>query len=395
ASSPRVRARPRARPSVPAARRLPRVLPAVMLGLLVLLGAAAAAVAPAATITIVPVSATAGPKTYSLELEDPEVTSGRVEATQPGTAGGTYHDLAAAEGAVVFLNWNIGRAVLVPAGAQVAAGDVVFETVEAVAVPPARLIRFNPLTVESGEASVGVVAVEPGPQGNVAAGAINTVVDESLANQLRGLPDNPERLVVNREATAGGVDRSGPLIREEDVAATRSALVEALTAQIEEARRELGDAVVAETAPSDPSIAVPEGLAGTRDQESFELSGSQEYRWVHADRASVVAAAEERALADASLVAEGFGLDPDSLQVEIVRAATDGEALLVEARVTGRMIADVDPGAVRSQVAGLSEQEAVAALAPLGAVDVELWPGWVDAVPRLEWRIDVRVVSDG
>jgi hypothetical protein len=45
-------------------------------------------------------------------------------------------------------------------------------------------------------------------------------------------------------------------------------------------------------------------------------------------------------------------------------------------------------------VRGLTEEEAEADLAHLGEVDVRLWPGWVDRVPELEWRIELRVTEE-
>ncbi|MEP6680785.1 MAG: hypothetical protein ABJB65_04835, partial [Chloroflexota bacterium] len=51
----------------------------------------------------------------------------------------------------------------------------------------------------------------------------------------------------------------------------------------------------------------------------------------------------------------------------------------------------LDPATVRAQVAGLSADAARSALARYGSVDLQLWPGWVTAVPSLEWRIDVVI----
>ncbi len=38
-------------------------------------------------------------------------------------------------------------------------------------------------------------------------------------------------------------------------------------------------------------------------------------------------------------------------------------------------------------------EEADAALADLGTATVSLWPDWVQSVPELDWRIDLRIDS--
>jgi hypothetical protein len=54
----------------------------------------------------------------------------------------------------------------------------------------------------------------------------------------------------------------------------------------------------------------------------------------------------------------------------------------------------LDAAAIRARVGGLTEEEAEADLAHLGEVDVRLWPGWVDRVPELEWRIELHVTEE-
>ena len=70
---------------------------------------------------------------------------------------------------------------------------------------PARLTRSS--GIKAGEASVDVAAVAPDPAGNVAAGAIDTIHDDSLEGSCAASRDNPKRLVVNPEPTGGGATR--------------------------------------------------------------------------------------------------------------------------------------------------------------------------------------------
>jgi hypothetical protein len=46
---------------------------------------------------------------------------------------------------------------------------------------------------------------------------------------------------------------------------------------------------------------------------------------------------------------------------------------------------------VIARIRGLGPEEARLALADLGPARIDLWPGWVTAVPEMEWRIEVRV----
>ncbi len=110
---------------------------------------------------------------------------------------------------MTFFNFNFFN-VQVPVESLVATGeeegDQAFTTVEAIIVPAG---SFDPFQggITAGEASVDVTAAAPGPDGNVEAGAIDTVLDDSLEGQLRGFPSITEALVVNPEPTSGGRHR--------------------------------------------------------------------------------------------------------------------------------------------------------------------------------------------
>ena len=107
------------------ARRVPWLAVAGALALLLVAGVAGAVVAPAATIHLAPQAEVVGPKTYDLTLT-PDVLSGTLRAKTTGHATGKYVDRTAATGVVLFQNFNT-YPVDVPAGAQVAAGSIVFD----------------------------------------------------------------------------------------------------------------------------------------------------------------------------------------------------------------------------------------------------------------------------
>jgi hypothetical protein len=70
---------------------------------------------------------------------------------------------------------------------------------------------------------------------------------------------------------------------------------------------------------------------------------------------------------------------------------------VVAVSVTGASAPQPDPADVLQRVRGRSAEEAEAALEELGSATVSLWPDWVQSVPELDWRIDLRIdsVADG
>jgi hypothetical protein len=87
-------------------------------------------------------------------------------------------------------------------------------------------------------------------------------------------------------------------------------------------------------------------------------------------------------------------LQPASLDLAQGEPELDGDRIRVPVRVTAQAVARLDATAIRSSVLGLTAEEAEAALDGLGAVDVELWPGWVDRIPRLDWRVTVEIAGE-
>ncbi len=355
------------------------------LALLVGAGAAAAIVAPAATIRLAPKAEAIGPLSYGLDLV-PDRLNGMLRSTGTGRATGTYTDRVAARGVIVFQNFNT-YPVDVPAGTQVAAGEIVFATTEAVTVPRGTLIG----PIQSGDQAAATVAVSPGPAGNVAPGAINRIVDPQLDARLQGFPENDQRRVNNPKATAGGKEASGPQIKKEDVGAATAALRKDLDAQLAKALGDQSARISPAGAAPTAVITVPAGLVGARNKPTFELSGSLTYDHRSVRVATVTAAAEERLTNDPAALRQGSSLVPDSVTVTPGDVALVGDRLRVQARVAAQAAPALDPATVRAQVAGLSADGARSALARYGSVDLQLWPGWVTAVPSLEWRIDVVI----
>jgi hypothetical protein len=218
------------------------------------------------------------------------------------------------------------------------------------------------------------------------------VVDTQTRNRLRGFPQNGARLVVNYEATGGGVDASGPVIEQVDVDAAVAALTEELTAAVAERLPDAEGSVSADAPESpEPTITGVDGLVGTRDQATFELQGELAYDRAAVREDEVVEGAVARLETDPAVIPDGQSIVPGSVEVVIESASRDGAALVVTVAVTGRRAAAIDEGVVVSRIAGLPVPLAEQELRELGDVRIETWPDWVDTIPRLDWRIDVVV----
>ena len=140
-----------------------------------------------------------------------------------------------------------------------------------------------------------------------------------------------------------------------------------------------------------PTGTMAEAGGGTKNKATFQLTGSLAYdrRYVTADQVSQ--AASDRLSADTKTLPNGTMLVPDS----VVASAADPQQLgdLVSATVTARgaVTRRLDYDALKRRIAGLSMDDAAAALADVGTAKVDFWPGWVNAVPRLPFRIDISV----
>jgi hypothetical protein len=395
APPPVVAPRHRATPRRPARRRLS--VATALAGLAIVLvawGAIAAIVLPAATIAITPRSEALGPSTESIAVTDVERLSGTVTETATVAATGEYTIEETAAGGVTFFNFNFFD-VVVPAESLVAtgreAGDQAFRTVEAITVPAG---SFDPFEggITAGEGSVGIAAAVIGPSGNVAAEAIDTILDGGLQGQLRGFPSITERLVINTEETTGGSAGTGFEITEDDVESATAELRQALQAAVEEALDGSDALLYADPdEPVEPQFEGLEDLVGTRDSETVELRGSLTYDRLTADPADVEAIAIDRFQSDASLVPDGWQLIEDATRVELGEVQRVGDGLTVQATVSGQATPIIDRDMVIRMVIGSSARDAEAALAELGGATVELWPFWVGTVPDREWRIEVEV----
>jgi hypothetical protein len=365
--------------------RLPRW--SWLAGLLVFALAAGAALLPGATVRITAATSPVAPQSFPVGTDITGHATADLQATMSGTATGERLEQVPASGVVTFFNWNT-VAVEVPQGTQVSVdGATAFVTLERIVVPRG---RFG-APIEPGEKSVEVAAVVPGEGGNVAAGAINTIDDASVRQFLRGFPENPNRLVGNAEPTAGGLETSHPVIQQSDIDTVKAAIEADLQQQLAEVLDDEPDRIYID-APADevPSIELPEELLGAEDTPTFELTGRLAVDRAYGSRANVVEAARTAMLSLGGLAGQDSVILEESISVAMHGASEVDGRLEVQVTVTALAARRIDEGPVRERIAGMTVDEARTELEPLGEVEIDLWPGWVDRLPRLEFRIEIE-----
>ncbi len=330
----------------------------------------------------------------SIDYEGLRIPGRRLASTVTGeasiaTSGQTKVPSSRASGTVVFSNmlaqnYTVARGTTV----RTTAGTPVrFETLGDVTVPP------------SGQAAVGVSALEPGPQGNVGVGMIN---------QIEGVAGRALR-VTNPEPTRGGGVSQVRAVTQAD----REALRRALLSQL----RGLGLQGLRELSPEEGGLGEGEILlddslrlyARDVDMSYNRFVGERADSLTLEMRASVTGVAVDRndalELARHVLLQKvpvGYELIGEEEQYEI---GLMGDNILGEGTLTffveaqGVATAELDATEIKKRVRGKPLEEALADLetdlktGTLPAADVptvEIWPSWAeDRLPWLVWRIEV------
>jgi hypothetical protein len=361
-----------------------------LVALLILAIAAAAALLPGATVAITPKTVAVGPVSVPVSVPVAGNVNGDLHATKQGTATGETPELVPATGVVTFSNWNIAAAVAVPQGTSVSVdGRVAFLTSERIVAPPASV---SGTTIVPSRTSVAVTAVEPGLTGNVDAGAINTIDDRLILTYLRGSHSNKNRLVTNEGATSGGAEVSHTVIQQSDIDAVVAAIETDLRQQLADALGSHPDRLyVAAPASEVPTIDVPADLVGTEDTATFELTGTLHFDRAYASQSEAESTASSAFRALTGIVPTGTVIVEDSIAIRLGPATVAGTQIDVSASVSALAATEIDEANARDRIAGMTAQEAKTELSDLGQVEVNLWPAWVDRIPRLTFRIDIQV----
>jgi hypothetical protein len=366
----------------------------VALLVLALLGAyAAITFLPTATILLHPRSEAIRPLELTIEARtDAQAPDGEAlvipaeritfqlssRATFPATGKKTVETKAT--GNVLFSNFDTGG------GTEIAAGSIVktpsgvqFKTLATVSLPNAT-IQF-PFTIVPSTSSVGIEALEAGPQGNVGNNTITVVPKGKNKNLLK---------VTNTEATSGGGRTDSTVVSQGDIDAGIAAITAALGAQLDQQIGEgtgvpAGVTTFPETrALGSPAWEVdPATLVGT-EVADFELAATGEGTVIGVDPAPILEIARSRI--DAR-VTEGWSLIDTSVVPTIGTPTVLGEVVSYPVTIAGTQVHDVDRVALLDGIRGLVLAEARAKLDDYGDVDITLWPDWATAIPTRPDRI--------
>jgi hypothetical protein len=261
-------------------------------------------------------------------------------------------------------------------------------------------IRFKTVTTATLAASIGATAqaqvesLEPGPAGNVPAATINEIETAALRGKVR---------VTNEQATQGGGVKQVGVVTRADMDRLKAQMLQQLQQQ---AYVELqGQLNEYEFLPAD-SMTI-EIMSEVYDQfldaeaDVLKLTMRIFASGTAVDEANAknlaYQALKDKIPATYALQSEEitFGLDN---QVRM-----DGRSVVVGATASAPLVVEVDRGAVRNTVAGLTESEAQQALDQAFALDappvVDVEPEWIkrwewlDRVPLLPFRIQVVVLE--
>ncbi len=286
---------------------------------------------------------------------------------------------APARGMVVFVNL-LDQPVTIPAGTRVSTSDgrqLAYRTLNEASLPG----------VVNSTVEVEIIAEEPGPQGNVAAGLINQV-EGSLAAQVE---------VRNLEPIEGGGTRPAKAVTAEDRERLRVQVLQYLKAA---ALAEMAGQVTERELLTPNSLRVVNILDETYSHDVGE----------QADRLSLFMRAEWAGTAvnttEASgiayealtrLVPPDFALAPDSIRFESGEVTAVDEAGRVTFSMTaeGLAAAEVNPSEQIEAITGQMPDTAVAYLyqrLPLSEPpQITVWPTWFDRVPYTPARIQTEI----
>jgi hypothetical protein len=401
----RDRARPpRAEPAAGRGFRLPFGRTALVIGLgvlalaLVVGGAVGFLYLPTATAVITPREATVGPTPLrivaSTTATEPDparlIVPARsieipLEASGTFPATGTRIEEEKAKGTVRFDNLDPSSSNTIPKGSVVSTkSGIRFRTDAAVSLPAAQLVASpTGFEIVPSRKSVGVTAVDAGPEGNVEARAIENVPRGEASFLLK---------VINPEATTGGKRTEFKRVKQEDVDAATAALTAQLEAKFEDRLDDPdlpGDAatVFPETkALGTPTFDVkPDSLVG-KEVETFELKATSSGTVIAVDTAPVQTVAEARIQ---SSVSPGYTLIDGSGQVDPAPAEISNGVITFPVVVTARQVIVLDPEAIKQEIMGKPLDQAREILATYGEAQLDVWPDWVGTVPTLDTRVEV------
>jgi hypothetical protein len=295
----------------------------------------------------------------------------------------TTEDMPAdkAQGIITLVN-RTNQEVTIPASTTLTTSSgttVRFLTVQTATIPAA----FNAIT------QTGVIALDPGPIGNVAAGQINRIPDPVLASQVTA---------INEEPTEGGTMAPTGVVTRADKDRLQAIVLQQI--QQEGYSRLLEGLAEQEFLPPNSLIVIPLDAAydPSLDGEVTDLL-TLEMRAVV--RGTAIGGQNANQLALAALQAQvppDYRLDPQSLEFvagEVV--GIENRAVSFEVHASGVAVAQINGRQVADEVRGLPVEEAQRLLRqqfPLaGEPEIIVEPDWLGRLPWFPFRILVDVAE--
>jgi hypothetical protein len=358
--------------------------------LFLFLAAAVLLLVPSATVTLRPVSEAvsetllvqANPELESIDYQTGEIPARivevEVEATDhiPTTTKRDAADVRAT-GTVIFVN-KITEPVEIPLGTVVgtsAGTNIRFTTIETATLPSAI----------GGTAETGIVAVEPGPSGNVDAFMINTI-EGPLSLQVR---------VVNDKPTGGGNMKQVGVVTQADKDRLKASLLQKL--QQEAYNRILEELKEQEFVP--PETLVVEVVSETYDKFVDEEADVLGMKMVVSASGTAIGGQDANALVYRLLeakVREGYQLTTEGLRFELGQiVAVEGRNVSFTMQAFGLIVPVIDLNTVINDIRGRPIEEAEDLLSqrfPLKERPViEVAPDWLGRVPLLPFNIDASI----
>jgi len=328
----------------------------------------------------------ADPELETINYQTGEIPARVVQALTGGTAqipvtGAKDAPDEPARGKVFFIN-NINQPVTVPQGTVVATSTgttIRFVTVEEVTVPG---------TVGA-HAEGEVVAVDPGPSGNVRANLIN-MIEGPLSLQVR---------VTNPEAMEGGSVKQVGMVTTADQERLKSILVQQLQQaaypQLSEQLEE-GEFLPSESVAMDHIVTevYDKGIGEQTDILTLEMEVMFRGTAIEEENANALVRATLEALGQ-----EGFALVGQGLQYQRgeITAVEDGKVSFVM-KGSGSVRAEIDEKAIKEAIRGKpldwAEEYLTQTLRLNKPPLIEVAPTWPGRIPWFGFRIHISIEEE-
>ncbi len=273
---------------------------------------------------------------------------------------------------------------------RVASGSIIrtaagirFRTNVALTVPKAELVG---LTIFPARASVGITAVDGGPEANVDADTIVIVPNGESSLFLK---------VTNPDATTGGSRQEFTQVTRKDVDAALATLDTSLkvafaAAIVDPALAAGGSTVFPSTGTLGPSTPTrPAGdprRPGGRDVRARAVGDRHGHLAPTRHRSRRIAAAQLQAA-----VEPGYHMVAGSTSIEVGPAIVVGQSVSFPVTASAEQIAVLDPDELTKLVLGKPVAEARDILEPYGQVTIAVSPDWVGSIPSFESRVDLTI----